>query len=324
MTEYPKSTPMKHAFLIFKLIITASLCFWLYTRVDFQALRESLVRLGVLPLVIGVLLHVAVVFLSASRWWLLLTHTYAAMPFFKVFPSYYLGVFFNNFLPTGFGGDTVRILDLRTRGVSMKSLVSASVVDRTIGFATIFMVGMIGVLVSDELRIPGHTKSVLVVIFLIGLLMAAWTLSNHSGRLIEALARKYQHMRVRGWILDVIRTCYSYRTEKKRIILAVAISAIGQGLVILTYYLIGRGLGLSLSITTYLVAIPAVFLAASLPISIGGLGIREGTLVGMLVAAGANLQLVVNLSLLYLIVFWISTLPGAFVPLLHRTSKIAS
>ena len=315
---------MKLAFLLLKLVITASLCFWLYTRVDLQTLRESLARLGVLPIVIGVLLHVVVVFLSASRWWLLLTHTHTATPFSKAFPSYYLGVFFNNFLPTGFGGDTVRILHLRVRGVSTKSLVSASVVDRAVGFATIFIVGMIGVLVADELRISNHTKTVLITLFIIGLLAAGITLSSHSGRFIESLARKYRHARVRAWILDVILTCYSYRAAKYRIMLAIAISAIGQSLIILTYYIIGRRLGLGLSITTYLVAIPAVFLAASLPVSIGGLGIREGTLVGMLVAAGADLQLAVNLSLVYLVVLWISTLPGALVPLLSRTSKIAS
>ena len=314
---------MKQLLLILKLVVTASLCLWLYTRVDIQTLKESMARLGPLPIVIGVLLHMAVVILSASRWWLLLTHAHSAIPFFKAFPSYYLGVFYNNFLPTGLGGDTVRILHMRTRGVGMKSLVSASVVDRAIGFSTIFMAGMIGVFSSEELRIPAHTKSVLTTVFLFGLFVAGWTLSNHSGRLIKSLIQKYGHTRVRGWILDVILTCYSYRAEKKRIVLAVTISAMGQGLVILTYYLIGHGLGLDLSLTTYLVAIPAVFLAASLPISIGGLGIREGTLVGILVAAGANLHLAVNLSLLYLIVFWISTLPGALVPLLSRTSMIS-
>jgi hypothetical protein len=312
---------MKRLLLILKLIITASLCLWLYARVDIHILKESLVRLGPLPMVIGVLFHMAVVILSASRWWLLLKHTHAAISFSKAFPSYYLGVFYNNFLPTGLGGDAIRILHMRTRGVSVKSLVSASVVDRAIGFATIFIVGMIGVFASDEMRIPGHTKSVLTTVFLFGLLVAGWILSNHSGRLIKSLARKYGHTRVRGWILDIILTCYSYRTEKKRIMLAVVISVIGQSLVILTYYLIGCGLGLNLSITAYLVAIPAVFLAASLPISIGGLGIREGTLVGVLVAAGANFQLAVNLSLLYLVVFWISTLPGALVPLLSRTNN---
>jgi uncharacterized protein (TIRG00374 family) len=314
---------MKLAFLLLKLVITASLCFWLYTRVDLQTLRDSLMRLGAWPIAVGVLLHVVVVFLSASRWWLLLTHTHTATSFSKAFPSYYLGVFFNNFLPTGFGGDAVRILHLRVRGVSTKSLVSASVVDRVIGFATIFIIGIIGVLASEELRIPAHTKTVLTVLFLAGLLITGVILSNRSGRFLESLARKYRHARVRGWILDIILTCYSYRAAKYRILLAMVISAIGQGLIILAYYVIGRGLGLGIFFITYLVAIPAVFLAASLPVSIGGLGIREGTLVGMLVAAGADLQLAINLSIVYLVVLWISTLPGALVPLISRASKIA-
>lgn len=315
---------MKIAYLLLKLVITASLCFWLYTRIDFQTLEESLGRLGALPIIIGVVLHVIVVFLSASRWWLLLTHTHTVTPFSRAFPSYYLGVFFNNFLPTGFGGDTVRILHLRLRGISTKSLVSASVVDRAVGFATVFIIGIIGVLHSEELGIPFHTKMVLTMLFLAGLVMAGITLSSRSGRILESLARKYRHARVRGWILDVVLACYSYRAVKYHILLAMAISAVGQGLTILTYSLIGNGLGLSISFATYLVAIPAVFLAANLPVSIGGLGLREGALVGMLVAAGADLPLAVNLSLVYLIVLWISTLPGAFVPLISRTSKIAA
>jgi hypothetical protein len=315
---------MKIALLILKLTITVSLCVWLYMRVDLQALQEGLARLGVLTIVLGVMLHVTVVFLSASRWWILLQYTHASIPFFRAFPSYYLGVFFNNFLPTGFGGDTVRVLHMRGHGISMKSLVSASVVDRTIGFATIFIVGMLGVIVSEELRIPNHSKAILFGLFIGCLLVAGWLLSQRGGQLIESLAKKYRHTRVRSWILDVLRTCYSYRAEKTRILLAMAITATGYAMVILTYYLLGSGLGLDISVTTYIVTIPAIFLAASLPISIGGLGIREGTLVAMLVAAGADFHLAITLSLLYLIVFWISTLPGAVVPLLTRTSKIAS
>lgn len=314
---------MKIALLIFKLTITATLCIWLFTRVDLQALQEGLARLGMLPIVLGVMLHIVVVFLSASRWWILLQHTHTSIPFFRAFPSYYLGVFFNNFLPTGFGGDTVRVLHMRIHGVSMKSLVSASVVDRSIGFATIFIVGMLGVIVTEELHISNHSKTILFGLFLGCLLAAGWLLSRRGGQLIESLEKKYRHTRVRSWILDVLRTCYSYRTEKTRILLAIAITVTGYALVILTYYLLGSGLGLDISITTYIVTIPAIFLAASLPISIGGLGIREGTLVAMLVAAGADLHLAITLSLLYLIVFWISTLPGALVPLFTRTSKIA-
>lgn len=319
-----KSKAMKIAFLIFKLTITASLCAWLYTRVDFRALQEGLVRLGAWPMVVGVVLHILVVIVTASRWWMLLMHAHVGIPFFKALPSYYLGVFSNNFLPTGFGGDTVRILHMRALGVSMKSLVSASVVDRAVGFVTIFIVGMLGVLATRELPIPIHTKMTLLGFFTGGVLVAAWLLSKRGGLLIATLEKKYRHTRMRGWLLEVLKTCYSYRNDWKRILLAMVLSASGYALVILTYYLLGRGLGLNVSIVTYTVTIPTIFLAASLPISIGGLGIREGTLVGMLVASGADLHLAISLSLLYLIVFWCSTLPGALVPLFSHANKIAT
>jgi hypothetical protein len=143
------------------------------------------------------------------------------------------------------------------------------------------------------------------MLFIIGLLAAGITLSSHSGRFIESLARKYRHARVRAWILDVILTCYSYRAAKYRILIAIAISVIGQGLIILAYYIIGRGLGLGLSITTYLVAIPAVF-AASLPVSIGGRIRRNLAGVG---AAGGTCSRHQPFHC-YLVALWISICQG--------------
>jgi uncharacterized protein (TIRG00374 family) len=312
---------MKFAFMLLKLTITASLCYWLFSSVDAEALRVNLMQLGAFPILAGVLLHFVVFLLGAFRWWMLLRHTHTATPFYKAFPSYYLGVFYNNLLPTGLGGDTVRILHLRVRGISTKSLVSATIMDRAIGLSTVVIMGLCGVLISEELGISNHTKTVLVTLFVVGLLSVGLMWSDRSVRFVENLVQKYRHTRVRAWLLDVVLTCYSYRATKSRIAFAYAVSAIGQSLITLVYYMLGRGLGLDLSIVTYFVAIPAVFLAASLPVSIGGLGIREGTLVGMLVTAGANLQLAINLSLVYLLVLWLSALPGALVLLFGRKSN---
>ncbi len=312
---------MKFAFLLIKLTITASLCYWLFSSINIESLRINLMQLGALPIVAGVLLHAIVYFLGALRWWQLLTHTHTNTPFLKAFPSYYLGVFFNNFLPTGIGGDTVRIMHLRVRGISTKSLVSSTVVDRVIGLSTVMIMALCGVLISENLGISTHTKSVLVALFVAGLLIAGILLSDRSVRFVEALAHKYRHTRFRVWLLNIVLTCYSYRTIKSRIAIAYAISVIGQSLIILTYYMLGHGLGIDLSLATYFVAIPAVFLAASLPVSIGGLGVREGTLIGMLIAAGADLQIAINLSLAYLLVLWISSMPGALVILFSRVRK---
>jgi hypothetical protein len=312
---------MKFTFLLLKLTITASLCVWLYTRVDLQALQEGLAHLGALPIVLAVLLHVAVVFLGAFRWWILLTHTHATTPFYKAFPSYYLGLFFNNLLPTGLGGDAVRILHLRARGVNTKALVSSTLMDRIIGLSTVIIMGFCGVLISKNFDFSSYTKTLFIALILFGLLIAGILLSDRSFRFIEAIAQKYRHTRVRTWLLDILLACYSYRATKLRIAFAYAISVIGQSLVIIVYFMLGRGLGIDLTLATYFVAIPVVFLAASLPVSIGGLGVREGALVGMLISAGADLKIAVNLSLAYLIVLLISSMPGALVILFSRIHK---
>jgi uncharacterized protein (TIRG00374 family) len=312
---------MKFAFMLLKLAITASLCYWLFSSVDTKTLQVNLKQLGAIPILAGVLLHFVVYLLGAFRWWMLLRHTHTATPFYKALPSYYLGVFFNNLLPTGLGGDTVRILHLRVRGISTKALVSSTIMDRAIGLSSVAILGLCGALISEELGISSHTKSVLITLFAVGLLSVGLMWSNRCVQFVGNLALKYRHTRVRAWLLDVVLTCYSYRTTKSRIAVAYALSAVGQSLITLVYYILGRGLGLDISVATYFVAIPAVFLAASVPVSIGGLGIREGTLVGMLVAAGTNLQLAISLSLVYLLVLWLSALPGALVLLFGRTRK---
>ena len=309
---------MKIVFLFFKLIVTASLCYWLFSNVDFHTLQADLERIGMLLITAGVLLHAVVYLLGALRWWQLLNFTHATTPFLKAFPSYYLGVFFNNFLPTGLGGDTVRILHLRVRGIGTKSLVSSTVVDRVIGLSTVMVMAVCGVFISENLGVSDHAKVVLVGACLACFLVAGILLSDRSVRFVEALTKKYHRTRLRKWVLEIVLICFTYRATKTRIVFAYALSIVGQSLIIVTYYLLGRGLGLDLPLATYFVAIPAVFLAASLPISIGGLGVREGTLVGILAAAGADMSIAINLSLAYLLVLWISSMPGALVILFSR------
>lgn len=86
-----------------------------------------------------------------------------------------------------------------------------------------------------------------------------------------------------------------------------------QALAIWIYYYLGTNIGIELSPATYYVIIPIVFLVTNIPLSIGGLGIREGALVALLVSVNINSQLAITLSLLYLFVLWLSSAPGVAV-----------
>jgi hypothetical protein len=86
-----------------------------------------------------------------------------------------------------------------------------------------------------------------------------------------------------------------------------------QGLAIWIYYYLGASIGIELSPMTYYTIIPIVFLVTSIPLSIGGLGIREGALVALLMSVNIDTQLAITLSLLFLFVLWLSSVPGAAV-----------
>ena len=58
-------------------------------------------------------------------------------------------------------------------------------------------------------------------------------------------------------------------------------------LAVLLYILCGEALGLDLAPTVYFLVVPAAVVSAMLPVTLNGLGIREGVMAGLLTAFGA-------------------------------------
>ncbi len=296
------------------------LIYWLLSNADFVAIGTMLSRMGATPLILAIAAQITGFFFGALRWWLLLRHTSAHARFSEVVPSYYLGLFFNNLLPTGVGGDVVRTLHLTRRGLSIKALAASMIVDRGIGLLAMLMAASSCAVLLPQAGLDAHARGsalLLLAACLGGIVLA---MSPLAGTVLTWLKKRYHKTKVRHGILESALMCYSYRSNPGLLLLAALLSVIGQSFVILVYVALGFGIGLELPLATYFVIIPIVFVVAMLPISLGGLGVREGTLVGLLIAFGAERQLTIGLSLLYLFVLWVSTLPGAAVLLMRVPS----
>lgn len=307
-----------------KLGITASLIYWLLANADYVAIGAMLARVGSVLFISAIAVHISASCFTAMRWWLLLKHTGVQVGFMQVLPSYYLGLFFNNILPTGIGGDVVRTLHLTRRGLSLKALAASMIVDRAIGLMAMLLVATTCAVFLPQVGLDAKTRSSALILLAacVGAIVLAAT--PWAGALLKWLQKRYRQTKIRHGILDSALLCYSYRSDPGLMLLAALLSVVAQSLVILVYVLLGFGTGLTLPLATYFVIIPIVFVAAMLPISLGGLGVREGTLVGLLIAFGADRQLAIGLSLLYLFVLWLSTLPGAAVLLMRSPSATHS
>ncbi|MBI3545044.1 MAG: flippase-like domain-containing protein [Gammaproteobacteria bacterium] len=310
-------TKSKQALLVtFKLAITIGLLYYLLSGVGLKRLHEILITVPPATILAAIALHIISYGIGGFRWWLLANNAGLALSFKTVLPSYYLGIFFNNFLPTGIGGDVVRILHLRRSQVSTPSLIASTVSDRLIGLSVMFATGLSAFAALKPIFFDNGTR---VILFLLALaaVVSIWVFaSDWFGALIARLTYRYRHTRVRKSILEIVAVLHDLRNRKWLLMKAVVLSLLIQSLIILCYYVLALGIGIDKSLMLFFAIIPVVIIATTLPISIGGLGVREGALVSLLLLSGVPRDAAVGLSLVYLIVFWCASLPGLAVMVL--------
>ncbi len=304
----------RHIFIfLVKALITATCLWWLSRYFDFKQVYAALTGINPLLLIVAIALHFLSFVLGGVRWWLLFRHVNGAIAFRQLWPSYYLGVFFNNLLPSIYGGDLARTARLYTAGFGGSALVSSAFVDRVLGLAALLSMGGIAVLFAPAgfenhlaLGVLGLSLLALVPMVVIAA-VPQWT------RLLDAgIGSRWPR-------LHAVLSCFPrYRNAPGLMLAAFGLSVLNQLMVVLALLMLAPGLGVHLPVFQFLVVLILVFLVASLPISLGGLGAREGAMMALLLPLGVDAASVLALSAAYLLVLWSSTLPGAFMLLLRE------
>jgi uncharacterized membrane protein YbhN (UPF0104 family) len=280
--------------------------------------RQSLAGLNPGIFLAGIALQLGSYLAGAVRWWQLFSYLAGPVPFARVWPTYYLGVFFNNFLPTAYGGDVARSARLYMSGMSGNALVASAVMDRLLGLTAVAVIGGLALLLSKlgtysqwaGLVFAAATAIIAATVILLKL--PAWSeLTNpaKSGRWSRARA--------------LLSNFLAFRDSPTLLLKGFLLSLLSQLFVVGAFVLLARALGIGIPVESFVALLMLVFLVASLPISLGGLGPREGALMALLLPFGVEAAAVLALSAAYLIILWISTLPGLFM-LFTRATPPAS
>ena len=224
--------------------------------------------------------------------------------------SYYTGLMFNNVLPVGVGGDAVRILLLNRRGFRLGTQVITSLVDRLFGLLALFAVGGIAMsLVPAVIPLEPSFSRLSGALMIAGAVLGLWWLPRLGLFLLNKWGARTRSEFVNKIVggSSIIEQIFS---RPWQLITPAALSLLSHSLMILSYAACGYSLLPEVSISHYFIAIPGVMLVLSIPISLGGLGLREISTVGLLVWMGADSQGALTLSLVFLAISWISVIPA--------------
>ncbi|MCK4546521.1 MAG: flippase-like domain-containing protein [Candidatus Eisenbacteria sp.] len=220
-----------------------------------------------------------------------------------VLRAHFIGIWFNQLLPTGFGGDIVKLLVLRRPGDTLR-FTRAVLLGRAFGLtalllAAILLVPFYGTVLTRTR--PFHAIALVSLAGLAGLGIGVIVAGNRN--LTGKLARPLKFIFL---LLQDMRRFARGRPFVEQVVTS--------GLVVLSvvacFVILGWALGRPIGFATCLVIVPPIIVSMHLPLSYGGWGIREVGAVALLPFGGIPPDIAFLMSLLYGLVILVSGLAG--------------
>ncbi len=243
--------------------------------------------------------------LGGVRWHALLVSASLAVSRGRTARAYAIGLFTNNFLPTGFGGDAARAFLVAPPGRGLTRALVSVLVDRFSALACLVLLAVVAALIA-----PGDVPHELDVA-LAGLAVAGFL---GSLPLLFALRRgglgRFLPSRLRRSATEVAAQLRGYLGDRRLLGILLVLGAAAQGFVLLEAWLLASSVHLDVPWALIAVTLPLALVATMLPFSVAGFGVREGAFVVILGTGGVPAADATLLSLLAVLAMTFASLPG--------------
>lgn len=265
-------------------MISAGLILLILFKLDLSRTLDALLSARWNYLVAAMGTFAASLVLGNVQWDRLLRLQKIMLPFRKTLSFYFVGAFFNNFLPANIGGDIVRVYDVYRESRMPHQAIASTVTDRLFGMVALGLLAMpAGLYVAMKYEALGLERAfglwslAIVVAFMI--ILATSTLLIFSRRLARALGRLLRPLLIRGTrerFKRVYESFYSYRRCLSSLPAVLLVAVLVQALRVLVHFEVSEAMGLDIPLIYFFLFVPVIAIFIALPISIGGLGVREG------------------------------------------------
>ncbi|AIH03866.1 MAG: Uncharacterized protein XD42_0141 [Thermodesulfobacterium sp. 37_54] len=284
--------------LALRFIITFGILFFLFKKTDFVKLKEIFKNLS-LPFYLTALLCFNSFQLMVALRWQKICETWGFKQSYLFFlKSYLMGFSLNTVMPGIVGGDLLRTFLLTRQGLPFKKATFSVMIDRFYGLLGIFFI------LSISLPLYGQ--------FLPKKLYYFSTILTYSTILSFFL--------ISVFFTKIYSTDYFRPVSLPYNLFPILLGVLIQVFFVLQFVLLGKALHLNISYVYYFVMIPIISFLAALPISISGLGVREGGLSYFVSLLGFSIEHGVLLGMLGYSLILISALPGLYFYLKAKVS----
>jgi len=273
--------------------VSIGLIWAILATVDRAAMLSVVQTLSVgafLVAVVGVLL---IAVLQAIRWQWILAVLGGRIGSRRSVGAVFLGLFFNQALPSTVGGDVARMWVARDAGPRVSTAIHSVFVDRVVGLVVLaliaslwwpFLVARIGWQASTASSGVISVGGLVVTILFLSLL---------------ALPSRARSLPLLRQVTDLAAALWVTVRPGRRLLAIFALAAAGHFGILGLVIFLGHELEITLAWQDYFLVIPAILIVSVAPLSIGGWGVREGAMVVGLGLLGVPSESALGLSLVF-------------------------
>ena len=313
---------------LFQLAATIAVLYWVYHDPEKRAqMVEALKNAQYQWVVIGILAYVLVEIAAAFRWHVLLKVQGIHLSLPRLSGLFLIGMFYNQFLPGGTGGDIIKSYFLLKETPDKKAgALLAVIFDRFIGLVA--LIAITGALISlryDFLSKTTETRWLLrFLLVLLGAsilgLLSTFVISGF--KLFHSLPKKFPG---REKLIEISAAYHLYAHHWRATLAAFGASIVAHLATFATFLCVAYSLRANVKIVDFFAVMPIERTISAMPISFAGIGWREKVLQIMLHGlCGVPEGTAILIGSLSFLVVLICCLPGAIVYFFYKPSGVVT
>ena len=311
---------------ITQLVVTIGLLVWVYHDPKKLAeMREALRHARLQWIGAGMLAYFVVEVAAAFRWHILLKVQGIRLTFPRLSGLFLIGMFYNQFLPGGTGGDIIKSYLLLKETDKKAGALLAVVFDRFIGLValvaiTVTLVSMRFDLLAQTYETRRYLWFLLILLSIsIASLLVSFVVSGFN--LFHLLPHKFPG---REKLIEIAAAYHLYARHWFATLSAFSASLVAHLATFMTFLCAAYALRADVIITNFFAVMPIERTISALPISFAGVGLREKVLQTMLhQVCGVNEGVAVLIGSLSFLIMVLCCLPGGIVYFFYKPSGVA-
>ncbi len=257
----------------------------------------------------SVLTYIGTLLVTSLRVRMIILTQGLALSFMEAINLSFIGIFFNNFLPTSIGGDVVKAYYVARAGQDKTGAFASIFMDRFLGLVTMIAMAALALVAVGGFGKYKTTSRMVYACLAAAALFSIFIFHKGFASKFSGLFKMVKPLEDK--LKKLYETIHNYKNHKLLLAQAMLLSILSQVMYFSSVSLLALSVGASVHMKELFLRVPIVAVLSLLP-SINGLGVREGAIV-LLFAPLIGRESAFAVSILMLATLMIISLIGGII-----------